>query len=197
MIILGLTGGVGMGKSACAELLRGRSVPVVDTDDLARQVVAPGEAALAEIRSAFGEGVFEGDGGLNRGELARIVFLDADARKRLERILHPRIRQLWHAQADSWRSEGRPMCAVIIPLLFETGAEKELDATICVACSEATQYQRLAARGWSGDQILQRVRAQLPIEEKMLRSDFVIWTEGGMELNVEQLERIHGLVASS
>src|SRR6266436_5092462 len=183
MKVLGLTGGIGMGKSTCAELLRARNLPVVDTDDLARTVVEPGQPALAEIRAAFGAQMIDKGGQLNRGELARAVFSDPAARKRLEGILHPRIRELWKAQ-------DHPLGVVVIPLLFETGAESELDATICLACSGATQQQRLSARGWSGDQIDQRIRAQWPIEQKLAKSDFVIWTEAGLDVHAEQLDRI-------
>ena len=147
MKVLGLTGGVGMGKSASAQLLRERGVPVVDTDDLARQVVELGQPGLAEVQQAFGPEIVGADGRLRRQELAQRVFADPAARKRLEDILHPRIRALWRAQVEAWRQEGCPLAVVVIPLLFETKAEAELDPTICVACSVATQKQRLLARG--------------------------------------------------
>ena len=124
-----------MGKSAAAALLRSRGVAVVDTDDLARHVVEPARPALAEIVGVFGSGMIGPDGRLRRGELARRVFSDPGARKRLEEILHPPIRALWQAQLASWNAEGKTRAVVVIPLLFETRAETELDATICVACS--------------------------------------------------------------
>ena len=190
MKVLGLTGGIGMGKSTCAELLRARNLPVVDTDDLARTVVEPGQPALAEIRAAFGAQMIDKDGHLNRDELARSVFSDPAARKRLESILHPRIRDLWWAQAKEWEAQAHPLGVVVIPLLFETGAESEMDATVCLACSEATQHERLAARGWSGEQIDQRIRAQWPIEQKLAKSDYVIWTEIGLDVHADQLDQI-------
>ena len=195
MKVLGLTGGIGMGKSASAQLLRSRGVPVMDTDDLARQVVEPGQPALAEIRDAFGAEIVGPDGRLRRDDLARRVFADPAARQRLEEILHPRIRALWRAQVDNWRAEGRPLAVVVIPLLFETKAEAELDATICVACSAATQQQRLQARGWSPAQIEQRLQAQWPVEPKMARADYVIWTEAGLDVHAAQIERILCLLA--
>jgi dephospho-CoA kinase len=143
MKLLGLTGGVGMGKSTCADLLRARHVPVLDTDDLAREVVEPGQPALDEVRRIFGHEVIDAEGRLRRDILARRVFSDSEARKQLEGILHPRIRTLWRAQANAWRDQGRPLGVVAIPLLFETKAETELDAVICVACSPATQLERL------------------------------------------------------
>jgi dephospho-CoA kinase len=188
--VLGLTGGVGMGKSAAAQLLRARGVPVVDTDDLARQVVEPGQPALAEVQKAFGPEIIGPDGHLLRDELASRVFADPAARQRLEGILHPRIRALWRAQMEIWRAEARPLAVVVIPLLYETSAEAELDATICVACSLPTQRERLLARGWSAKEIEQRLRAQWPIEVKMARADYVIWTEAGLDVHAAQLDRL-------
>ena len=190
MKVLCLTGGVGMGKSASAQLLRARNVQVVDTDDLARQVVEPGQPALAEIQQAFGADIAAPDGQLRREELARRVFSDPAARKRLEDILHPRIRTLWRAQIEAWRAEGRPLAVVVIPLLFETSAETELDAIICVACTASTQHQRLLARGWPPNEIEQRLRAQWPIEVKIARADYVVWTEAGLDVHGDQLDRI-------
>jgi dephospho-CoA kinase len=179
-----------MGKSTSAQLLQARGVPVVDTDDLARQVVEPGQPALAEVVAAFGPQITGPDGRLCRDELARRVFADSSALRRLEAILHPRIRQLWRAQAEAWRSEGHPLAVVVIPLLFETKAEAELDVTICVACSAATQQERLRARGWPPDQIKQRLQAQLPTDQKIARADHLIWTEGSLGVHAAQIERI-------
>ena len=190
MKVFGLTGGVGMGKSTAAQLLRDRGIRVVDTDDLARQVVEPGQPALAEVLAAFGPEMAGPDGQLRRSELARRVFADSDARRRLEAILHPRIRLLWRAQVEAWRAEGQPIAVVVIPLLFETKAEAELGATICLACSVATQQGRLLARGWSAEQIEQRNRAQWPIEQKIARADYVVWTEAGLDVHAAQIERI-------
>ena len=190
MKVLGLTGGIGMGKSTSARLLRAREVPVVDTDDLARQVVAPGQPALAEVLAAFGPQMAGPDGQLRRAELARCVFADPAARRRLEAILHPPIRALWRAQVETWRAEGRPLAVVVIPLLFETKAETELDLTICVACSAPTQQQRLQARGWSPEQIEQRLQAQWPVETKAARADYLVWTEADLEVHAAQIERI-------
>ena len=195
MKVLGLTGGIGMGKSTSAQLFRARGVPVVDTDDLARQVVEPGQPALAEVLAAFGPQFAGPAGQLRRDELARCVFADPAARQRLEDILHPRIRALWRAQVETWRAEGRPLAVVVIPLLFETKAEAELDATICVACSAAMQQQRLRARSWSTEQIQQRLQAQWPVETKIERADYLVWTEAGLDTHAAQIERILGLLA--
>jgi dephospho-CoA kinase len=188
MKVCGLTGGVGMGKSTAAEFLRARGAQVLDTDEIARELVQPGQPALAEIQTQFGKKILASKGGLNRAELAKIVFADADARKRLEEILHPRIRERWLAQIEIWRKENCKLAIIVIPLLFETHAESHFDKIICVACSANSQRERLLARGWTLEQIRQRIAAQMPIEEKIARSHFVIWTEGDLKNHEEQLE---------
>jgi dephospho-CoA kinase len=190
MKLCGLTGGVGMGKSTAAELLRDREVQVTDTDQLARQLVQPGQPALAEIQEVFGKGIIAPDGRLRRDELARIVFADAAARKKLEEILHPKIRERWLAQIETWRKEGRPLAVVVIPLLFETQAQSQFDKIICVACSAANRQKRLLERGWTPEQIKQRIAAQMPVDQKIARSDFVVWTDGTLDSHEEQLGRI-------
>jgi dephospho-CoA kinase len=190
MKVLGLTGGIGMGKSTSAELFRALGLPVVDTDDLARQIVEPGQSALAEVVAAFGPLIVGSGGQLRRDELARRVFADPAARRTLEGILHPRIRELWRVQMQTWRAEGHPRAVVVIPLLFETKAEAELDATICVACSADTQQQRLRARGWPPEQVGQRLQAQWPVETKIARANYVIWTEADLDVHAAQIERI-------
>ncbi len=190
MKVFGLTGGIGMGKTAAGEFLQQRGVPLVDTDLLARQIVEPGQPALQEIQRAFGNDIVGDDGRLHRDELARRAFSSTAARRQLESLTHPRVRELWRSQVARWRAEGRPLAVVVIPLLFETGAETELDATVCVACSGATQRQRLAERGWTPEQIEQRLAAQWPIEQKMARADFVVWSEGDLSVIEGQLERV-------
>ena len=179
-----------MGKSTLAQLLEHRGVPAVDTDVLARKVVEPGQPALKEIQEMFGAAVIGPDGALRRDELARRVFASDMSRKQLEAILHPRIRALWQEQVEQWRREGVRLGVVVIPLLFETNAGRHFDKVICVACSAPAQQQRLAARGWSAEQIQQRIAAQWPIEKKLTQSDFVIWTEGSPEVTKTQLEKI-------
>ena len=190
MKVCGLTGGVGMGKSTAAEFLRARRVAVVDTDDLAHQLVQAGQPALAEIQAEFGKGIVASNGQLRRDELARIVFTDAAARQKLEAILHPRISQRWLAQIETWRGENRALAVVVIPLLFETRAESHFDKIICVACSAPDQRQRLLGRGWTPEQIRQRLAAQWPVEQKISRADFVVWTDGALDAHAQQLKRI-------
>jgi dephospho-CoA kinase len=190
MKVCGLTGGVGMGKSTAAGFLRTRGAQIVDADELARQLVQPGQPALAEIQAEFGRAIIASDGRLRRDELAEIIFADAAARKKLETILHPRIRERWLAQVEIWRKENRALAVVVIPLLFETRAESHFNKIICVACSAATQRERLLARGWTPEQIKQRLAAQWPVEQKISRADFVVWTDGALDAHAQQLERI-------
>jgi dephospho-CoA kinase len=190
MKVCGLTGGVGMGKSTAGRFLGAVGAQVVDTDELARQFVQPGEAALAEIKKQFGKNIIADGGQLRRDELARIVFADSAARKKLEEILHPKIRARWLAQVKVWRRENSKLAVVIIPLLFETRAESHFDQIICVACSAANQQKRLLERGWAPEQIQQRIAAQMPVDQKIARADFVVWTDGGLDSHQRQLERI-------
>lgn len=179
-----------MGKSAVAELLRRRNVPVIDTDQLARDVVEPSQPALAEIAARLGPEVIGPDGTLKRDILADKVFSQPEARQALEQIVHPRIRTLWRRQMGLWRAHGHDLAVVVIPLLFETGAEKELDLTLCVGCSADSQRQRLLARGWSLDAVRRRISAQWPAEKKMELSTFVIWAEGGLDVSAAQLDTV-------
>lgn len=179
-----------MGKSAAALLLVELGVPTIDTDHLARQLTVPGSEALLEIASAFGAGVIDGMGKLDRAALADLVFSDPPALQRLEEILHPRIHRQWRRLVDQWRREGSSIGAVVIPLLFEKGYGKEFDATVAVCCTDSTQRTRLAGRGWSDSQAALRIAAQLPSEEKVRRADVMIWTEGSLALHREQWRRV-------
>lgn len=187
--VIGLTGGVGMGKSTAARLLAKRGLPVVDSDDLAREVVAPGQPALEEIAEIFGA-EFIVDGKLDRQRMAGEVFGDDAARARLEAIIHPRVRELWQGRIEQWRANEVPVGVVVIPLLFEVGAETEMDTVVCLACTANTQRERLRARGWDAAQIGARIGAQMDIAQKMELADHVLWNEGTLEQLGEQLNVI-------
>jgi dephospho-CoA kinase len=190
--LCGLTGGVGMGKSTAAAFFEARGAKIVDTDRLAHDLVQPGQPALNEIQRTFGSKVISPDGQLRRGELAEIIFSDPEARKKLEAILHPRIRERWLAQVEAWRGENCPFALVVIPLLFETSAEPYFDKIVCVACHENSRQERLRVRGWAPGQIRGRIAAQLPVAEKISRADFVIWSEGNVENHSRQVDLIFG-----
>ena len=191
MKLCGLTGGVGMGKSTAAGFFLELGARIVDTDQLARDLVQPGRPALDAILREFGPGVLAADGRLNRAELARLVFADPAARKRLEAILHPRIRELWRAQAAAWRADNCPVALVVIPLLFETGAEAEFERIICVACPPAAQRERLESRGWGEAQIQGRLAAQWPVAQKIARAHYVIWSDGSLDNHRRQVAEVY------
>ena len=190
VIKLGLTGGIGMGKSLAADLLAERGVKVVDTDVLARDVVEASQPALTEIQQAFGPDVIGENGQLNRKALATRVFANPAEREKLESIVHPRIRQAWLAAIDRFAGAGVPVVAVVIPLLYETNVAASFEFVLCTACSIPSQRRRLLARGWSENELNQRIAAQFPIEKKMHLCDFVIWTEGSTKLHAAQLDRV-------
>lgn len=192
MKLFGLTGGIGMGKSTSASLLSLGGLPVIDTDTLAREVVEPGQPALTEIAATFGRELIDEQGHLRRAALAEVVFPSPEKLRQLEAILHPIILHRWLGQVMVWRREERAAGAVVIPLLFETNAQSHFDAIICTACSPATQRERLTARGWPENQIQQRLAAQWPAEKKIAAANFVVWTEGAMEMHRKQLARILG-----
>jgi dephospho-CoA kinase len=186
-----------MGKSTAAGFLEARGAKIVDTDRLAHELVGPGQPALAEIQKTFGNQVLAPDGALRRNELANVVFSDPNARKKLEAILHPRIRERWLAQIETWRKENCSLAVVVIPLLFETQAESFFEKIICVACPENSRRERLQARGWDPEQINGRIAAQMPVTEKIGRADFVIWTEGVLQNHSQQVDAILGRISGN
>ena len=188
--VLGLTGGVGMGKSTAARLLKKVGLPVVDSDDLAREAVQPGTEGLAEIADEFGEGFLKPDGSLDRDKMASTVFQDQAARKQLEAIIHPRVRAVWENRIEQWREQKRPVGVVVIPLLFEVGLQDSFDAVLCVASTASTQRSRLRGRNWSDAQIAARIAAQMDIAQKMDLADHVVWNEGTPDRLGEQLKGI-------
>ncbi len=188
--VIGITGGVGMGKSTAAKLLRKQGVPVLDSDDVAREVVAVGEPALTEISEIFGADFLNAQGEMDRAKMAAHIFGNDAEREKLEAIIHPRVRERWLAQMETWRADNVRLGVVVIPLLFEVGAEGEFDSVICVACTGNTQRERLRARGWDDAQIAARIAAQMDVTEKIERADQVVWTEGDVSLLREQLQSI-------
>ncbi len=175
-----LTGGIATGKShvrACFERL---GVPTSDADVLARRAVAPGTAGLAAVVERFGPEALDGWGGLNRKWMARMVFSDADARVALESIIHPIVQ----AATDAWFAgldETIPFAIADIPLLYEVKREVDFDAVVVAACKAETQLARLRARdGLSEEDAQRRLAAQLPIDVKVRRADYVVRTDGSL-----------------
>ena len=191
MRLLGLTGGIATGKSTFAEALRARGVPVVDADVLARAAVAPGTPALAEIARAFGPGVLTPDGGLDRKKMAAIVFADPGARRRLEAITHPAVRRAMADETARLAAAGHDLAFYDTPLLFEVGLDAVVDAVVVVWAPPAVQRARLASRDGLGPaEADARLAAQLPVDEKAARADFVVENVGARDELGPKAERL-------
>lgn len=192
MKVLGLTGGIGSGKSMVARMFAQLGADVVDADQLAREVVEPGQPALEEIAAAFGEDILLPDGRLNRSKLAGIIFADVGARARLNAITHPRIRERMDAEIAARRS-GSGVLIVDIPLLYENARRATVEAVIVVWVDAETQLRRLQERdGLTLEQARQRIAAQMPLDEKRARADLVIDNSGSRANTRRQVEAIYG-----
>jgi dephospho-CoA kinase len=178
-LLVGLTGGIGAGKSTVAALLAGHGAIVLDADLAARAVVEPGTEGLAEVLRAFGPGVLGADGSLDRAALAELVFTDADRRAVLNAIVHPRVRA-WMAE----RSAQAPAGSVVvqdIPLLVEGGLAALFDAVVVVDAPDELRIARLAeTRGMPREQAAARIAAQAPREVRNAAADFLIENRGDL-----------------
>lgn len=191
MRIVGLTGGIGSGKSTFAALLRARGVPVLDADALARAAVAPGSPALAEIVRAFGPDALGPDGALDRRRVAAIVFADPAARRRLEAITHPAVRRAMQAETARLAAAGHGLALYDVPLLYEVGLERDLDAVVVVWAPRDVQRARLVLRdGMAPADADARLAAQLDVDEKARRADFVVDNSGPPEALAAKADRL-------
>jgi dephospho-CoA kinase len=189
--LFGLTGGIASGKSTVAARWRSRRVPVIDADQLAREVVLPGSDGLRELVAAFGPEVLLPDGSLDRKAVARLVFSDAQARKQLERITHPRIAQRTVERTAELAQAGEPLVCYEAALLVENGLVEQFRPLVVCACSEEVQLARIRKRDQaSAEDALARVRAQKPLAEKVAVADFVIDTSGSLEDNARQTDEV-------
>jgi dephospho-CoA kinase len=188
VIILGLTGSIGMGKSTAAAVLRQMGVPVHDADASNHRLMGHGGAAVGFVEAAFPGTAL--DGAIDRAELGRRVFADPAELKRLEAILHPMIRQQEQIFLKTCRRLGRPICVLDIPLLYETGGEKRCDAVIVVTAPQFLQDQRVLKRpGMSRQRLDEIKRKQLPDSVKRQRADFVVQTGLGKRASRMALAR--------
>ena len=195
--MVGLTGGIASGKSTVAGYFRDLGIPIVDADAIAREVVAPGSDGLREIVETFGEGVLEADGSLDRKKLGSIVFDDADARKKLNAITHPRIAARSAERTMELQSGDAPYLMYEAALLVENRIHESLDALVVVAVDDATQLERLMRRdGMDEDAARARIDAQLPLSEKVEAADFVISNDGSFEDVARQVREVHGALLS-
>lgn len=179
MRLVGLTGGIGTGKSTFAAALRDLGAPVVDADRLAREAVRPGSPALAHIAAEFGAQAIGPGGELDRKRMAGVVFADAGARARLEAIVHPEVRRLLAEETGRLAAAGHDLAFYDVPLLYERGLEREVDLVVVVWAPVAAQRARLVARdGFSPAEVEARLAAQMPVDEKARRADAVVANDG-------------------
>ena len=190
-LLVGLTGGIATGKSTVSEILARLGAVLVDADRLAREVVAPGEPALADVVREFGD-VLRPDGTLDRKKLAAIVFADPSRRKRLEAILHPAIRARFDARLDALTREGFEGIVVFdAPVMIESGGYKNMDRLIVVVTDEATQRARLVARDADAADGERRIASQMPLAEKAKLADYVVDNTGDRAATEARTREVH------
>ncbi|MGM0784265.1 MAG: dephospho-CoA kinase [Pseudomonadota bacterium] len=200
-MIIGLTGGIASGKSTVARAFERLGIPWVDADDVAREVVEPGEPALTEIAARFGQRVLNADGSLNRRALREIVFADPDERRWLESVTHPRIRHRLAAQLERLQAGEAPYVLLVSPLLFESGQHEMVERCLVIDVPEAVQIARTAARD-DVDEAQARaiVAAQMPRQERLARADDVIDNgsdEAALIAQVQRLDKTYRRLSST
>ncbi|HZR03495.1 MAG TPA: dephospho-CoA kinase [Burkholderiales bacterium] len=189
-LVVGLTGGIGCGKSVVSKMFEELGVAVVDTDEISRRITAANGAAIPAIRAHFGERYVTPSGALNREEMRALAFADANARQRLESILHPLIR----AEATkALEAAQTPYAVVVVPLLIESGDyRKMVDRIVVVDCDERSQVERVVRRSaLADDQIRAIISAQAPRAQRLLQADDVIHNDGTLAKLRMQVHHLH------
>lgn len=195
LLHVGLSGGIASGKSTVGRVFAELGALVVDADRLAHEAIEPDGEAYPEVVAAFGAGILDDERRIVRPALAKIVFADPEARTRLERIVHPIVRERFRQRVSDWAetTPDSPVAVFEAALLVETGAYLDFSRLLIVHCPVETQIERLAARdGLSREQALARIRAQAPIEKKLELADYTVDTEGTLD---ETLRRAHDVYA--
>lgn len=198
MLRVGLTGGIATGKSLVSGYFKGLGAHIIDYDLLAREVVALELPAWKDIVNYFGKDVLQMDGSLDRNKLGRIVFNDEAKRLKLNSFTHPRVIEEAKKQEEAV-GQAEPDAVIVhdVPLLFEVGIDKMVDKTVVVCITEENQVKRLMARNkMSRGDALSRIRAQMPVAEKVKRADYVIDNNGSMENTKKQVVELYGKFAA-
>lgn len=191
MIVLGLTGSIGMGKSTAAAQLAEMGIATHDSDAVARAVIGPGGAAVAAVAALFTEAYDRKNDAISRDILGTIVFADPVKKKKLEEIVHPYVRAAQQKFLREQKALGARFAVLDIPLLYETGAEKHVDKVIVVSCPAFMQRRRVLARnGMSAEKFANILKNQMPDHEKRHRADFVVQTGLGLAYSHRALKRI-------
>ena len=191
-LLVGLTGGIATGKSAVSEMFRALGAVIIDADVLAREVVEPGEPALAEIARDFGSNMIAADGRLDRKALGAVVFADSARRRRLEAITHPRIRARFDRRlSDLAGQQFKGLVFFDAAVMIESGNYKNMDRLVVVVTDETTQIARLMARdGCTREDALARIRSQMPLSEKAKLADHVIDNSGSRAATESEVRRV-------
>lgn len=182
MKLVGLTGGIASGKSTVAKILQSLGAAIVNADDLAREVVEPGHEAWKEIVASFGADILQSDQTLDRQKLRTLIFNQPEARKRLESIIHPRVRALAEERIRQYAAAGYPVVIYEVPLLFEGNLQEWLRPVILVACDVETQTARLQKRDHlTAADAEKHIAAQMSLKDKRRLADYVIENNGSLE----------------
>jgi len=191
MFRIALTGGIATGKSHVRGRFEALGIDTIDADRLVHEALGPGTQATISIAHRFGSGVIAVDGSVDRRRLGEQVFADDEARRDLEKLLHPAVYAAITEWFEALARAGKALGIADIPLLYETGHEGDVHAVIVAACGPEEQVRRVMARdGLSLEAARQRVAAQMAIEDKVKRADFVIWTTGTLEETDRQVEEL-------
>ncbi len=187
-LVSGLTGSIATGKSTVSNMLRELGIPIVDADQIAREVVKPGEVAYEKIVKTFGDAIVQSDGLIDRKKLGAIVFSNDEQRKKLNAIVHPEVRKKMIMQREYYKEQGYKAVILDIPLLFESGLTDYVEKTLVIYVEESTQLKRLMKRDNSTkEEALQRMQSQYPIKDKIKLADAVINNNGSLDETREQL----------
>ena len=201
--VYGLTGGIACGKTTVADLLKKRGWTVIDSDAIAHRLMLPGAENWQKIVDAFDPTILNSDRTVNRAALGDAIFREPALREKLNSLTHPAIRKAWQQEREGFLSrfkkqgpEGdavsgsQPRLVIVIPLLYEAGLETEFSTRVTIGCSAALQVARMRGRSLNQEQIDQRLRSQWPLEEKIKRSDFLIWNDGTLSALESQSLRL-------
>lgn len=193
-MIIGVTGGMGCGKSTVTGMCEAAGFKRIDTDAIVREQVLADPAVQAALRARWGGAVFAADGAVDRARVAERIFADTAERHWLEALVHPRVYAAWR---ERLATDPAGRWVIEVPLLFEQGLENWFDFILCVACSPDQQLNRLEQRGLPRPLAGQRITQQLPLAHKMEHSDFVLWNDGSVDFLQRQVDRVLSALAAA
>lgn len=193
MKLIGITGGIGSGKSTVTDYLKAKGLPVLDADIVAREIVEPGSETLDTLSHYFGLGILNEDGSLNRGKLAEIAFADPANKKLLDEITHKKVIEILLERAYSLNNQ--PVVFLDVPLLFESGMDKYIDWVWLVDADDEIRIQRVVERdGTTKDHVVRRMSFQMPREEKIRRSHVILYNNGFKDELYKQIEALLNII---